>query len=144
VNLANGITTVSFFLKIIQVSTSSQAVSRGHRHVFSKQSKGSPVNTFSLHAFLYPIPYLWTPYALPYPNKTPNGRKWLAGLWKPWTGTALVHFVVVVEDAPGSVIRHRSVLVVLWVEIWNRIFCERSSRAEKSPSHGTVRKRDVR
>jgi len=42
----------------------------------------------------------------------------------PWTGTALVHVVVVMEGAAGRVGRRPSVRVVLWVDIPGRVFCE--------------------
>jgi len=44
------------------------------------------------------------------------------GPWKPWTGTALGHFVVAVEGAAGRVSQRCSFRVVLWVGLSGQVF----------------------
>jgi len=44
------------------------------------------------------------------------------GPWKPWTGTLLGHFVVVVDGAAGRVSQRCSVRVVLWVGLSGQDF----------------------
>ena len=51
------------------------------------------------------------PYAPLYPAEVARSPV------KPWNGTTLAHVVVVVDGAEIRICRHRSVRVVLWVEI---------------------------